>query len=473
MNTLPSLDSKIHLIGIGGDGQTGLAGLLLGLGYQVVGSNYEAEKKIKQRRLLDELEARGARIHFGHRAEHIEAGTGLVVPTSVVRKDNPELIAAESKGIRLASRAMVLGEIMERYSERIAVAGTAGKTTTTAMLCHALQVMGLEPGYCLGSPLLEAPYLNYALGKGEVFIAEADEFNRSFHHLPRDIGVITEYFYGDHADYYSTEAEMMDSFGDFVRGVTKSGAVVAYGDNPEIRDITRSANSEVVLYGFSANCDWQLRELEYKSSTTSFQLVNARMDESYDVVLSVPGAHNALNASAAILSARRLGYSASQVARALHDYPGTERRLQLIGTSDAGVCVYDDFAHNPQQIRASVAALRQIHTSGRIFCVFEPRQYRRTKFTLLIIHQAFFDVEAVFIMDISEGIGDTEEHIKSVSAHDVVRALSEKGVDARYCVNLDEMPKDVAAVTQPGDAVLVCGTGRMTMIANGVLNTIR
>jgi UDP-N-acetylmuramate--alanine ligase len=452
------LPRKIHLVGIGGDGMSSLAGLLWEGGYLISGSEQEDLSKVKQKPMLERFEREGVQIFFGHSPENISSDTGLIVRSSIISEENPEIKEARRQGIPIMKRSEVLGRLMER-KYGIAIAGTAGKTTTTAMVGLILQEVGFDPSIMVGARLDYLEGRNYRYGNGLPFVVEADEFDRSFLDLKYKIAIVTNIFWGDHLDYYPTEQEMLKAFGEFVLRIPPDGLLIVCGDDINVQIVSAAAKCDVFTYGFQVKNDYWAENIRPDPKVTIFDFV-CRDHKIGRVELHAPGKHNVLNAMAAIITATHLGIDFSDAVIALAKYEGAKRRLEIKGEMN-GITIVDDFAHNPRQIQATLEGLKQMFPQKKIIVVFQPRQFRRTKIFLNELAGCFDLADQVIVTDISRGIGDTEEEIKSVHASNLVRRMIELGLNGKYIGEFKDVTDHLRRTARSGDVVITLGSGNV------------
>jgi len=462
------LPKRIHFIGIGGDGMSSLAGLLLEMGYQVSGSEQKETSRIKQKPMLQFFQEKGIKVSFGHSPENVPPGVELVVRSSIIPFSNPEVEWALNHGIPVRKRSEVLGMLMAG-KEGVAVAGTAGKTTTTAMLGLILEKAGFDPTISLGARADYWEDKNYRYGKGKYFIAEADESDRSFLDLNYKIAIITSLFWGDHLDYFKDEKEMLSAFAEFVYRIPSEGFLIVNGDEENAVFLARQARCRVVTYGIRQGKDFQIGKIRQNPKQTIFSLING--GRSLEIQLRVPGRHNILNATAALIASEILGVNISKAISIISEYKGVKRRMEIKGTRN-GVVVFDDFAHNPIQIQATLEGLRQLFPQKRVIAIFQPRQFRRTKVFLKELAESFNLADRVIVTDISRGIGDTEEEIKSVHASDLVRQMEKIGKDAAYIGNFEKVVKWLLENLKGEEVVITLGTGDIYRVGEDYLSGI-
>lgn len=454
----------VHFIGIGGVGMSGLAQVMLARGARVSGSD-PAENAATQR-----LEAQGATLYREQAAENIERERpDLVVVTAAIPEDNPELAAARAAGIETVSRADFLGRLMAEFrGPRIAVTGTHGKTTTTAMLASVLIAGGLDPTVLIGG---EFPAIggNVRVGSGEVFLTEACEAYDSFLSLRPDIAVITN-IDADHLDYYQTEQRVHESFRRFVEQTSREGLLVSCAEDTGVFRVLREMPVRIgprrsLDYGLSPSSHrvesiWAA-DVELSGTGSSF-VARRRIGEQSEerlgpLCLRVPGTHNILNALAALAVGLELNIPFEKVREGLEAFTGTERRFEVLGEG-RGIVVVDDYAHHPTEIRATFAAARAAYPDRRIVAAFQPHLYSRTRDFLDEFASALAEADAILLTDIYPA---REKPIPGVSVINLTRRIADLAPDSTLLYLPDK--KDVVGalkwVTQPGDLVLVMGAG--------------
>ncbi len=455
----------VHLIGIGGSGLSAIARVLLEEGHRVSGSDRQLSP------LTAELARLGATIHHGHRPENV-GQADVVLISSAVPDDNPEVIAARQRGIPVVKRAEFLGEMMAgRYG--VAVAGTHGKTTTTAMIATILTEAGLDPTFIVGS-VVDNLGTNAHAGRGPHFIIEADEYDHTFLGLRPRLAVVTTVEH-DHPDCFPTIEAVMDAFTRFVALVPDDGGLIVCGDDPNARrlgtmgmgdagGIPPSAPSRKVLtYGLGEGWDWQAVDLQPNDVGGSDFVALRHGRPAGDVRLRIPGRHNVLNALAALAVADELGIPPAQAGASLAAFRGTKRRFEHKGTV-GGVTVIDDYAHHPTEIRATLAAARERYPERRIWAVFQPHTYSRTKALLDEFAASFADADHVIVTDI---FAARERDTLGLSADDIVQRMAHP--DARHIAGLEAVADHLLAHLRPGDVLITLGAGDGYLIGERVL----
>jgi UDP-N-acetylmuramate--alanine ligase len=449
---------RVHFVGIGGAGMSGIARIMLARGTKVSGSDSGASAA------LDELAALGARVHVGHAAEQVGDADTLVV-SSAIRDSNPELAEARRRGLRVLHRAAALASLM--FGRRvIAVTGTHGKTTTTSMITTVLLGTGAGPAYAIGG-VLAATGTGAADGPGTDFVAEADESDGSFLMYAPDAAVITN-IEADHLDNYGTEQAYRASFTDFLARIKPGGLLVTSADDLGTVDLAaRALGVRVVTFGESPDADYQVSRVTTSGMETSLTIqAGHRSAQSFALVLGVPGHHNALNAAAAFATAVELGISPALAATALAGYRGAARRLEPKGEA-GGVRVLDTYAHHPTELAADLRAARGIVAgAGRVIAVFQPHLYSRTRIFAAEFGAALGLADEAVVLDVYAAREDPEPGVTGRLVADAVPG------GAHYVPEFGDVPKVVAALAAPGDLVLTMGAGDITRMGPLVLAEI-
>ncbi len=447
-----SLPNNIHIIGIGGDGMSALAGLMIGFGKTVSGSEQEDLSRVKQMGLIEEFVKNGCVVNFGHKAENLPEMTQMVVRSSIIPSNNPEVAEAIKRGLPVIKRSEALGRLMIG-SIGLSIGGCAGKSTSCAMAGYILAEVGEDPNVFMGARTTHFSDRNFRVGKGEFFVAEADEFDRSFLDLRQETTLITNIFFGDHMDYYKTPREMYEAFIEFV---SHSRKCFVRGDDPIALENVAKSGVEYQTFGFSPDCDWSGSIVSQNSQGTNFELIHKK--HKFAGYLRTVGRHNVANALGVVAMLASYDIEPSKSLGILGKFEGINRRLEKRGLID-GVVIYDDYGHNKKQIDAALEGLRQVYPENDIYCVFQPRQFRRTKELIGEIAQSFNGCKAIGVLDISRGIGDTEKEVGSVSSRDVVKALCDQGKQAVYTPNFEDAANWLRSVVKSGDVVITFGTG--------------
>jgi UDP-N-acetylmuramate--alanine ligase len=453
---------RIHFVGIGGSGMSGIAELLANLGYEVSGSD------AKRTDVTERLEQLGVRVAAGHNARNVGA-VDVVVISSAIRSDNPELVEARTRSIPVIPRAEMLAELMRlRYG--IAIAGAHGKTTTTSMIALVLDRGGLDPTAVIGGRL-SAFGSNARLGRGDYMVAEADESDRSFLKLSPSIAVITNIDH-EHMESYGTWDNLQQAFADFADKVPFYGAVIACVDDPPVRELVRRLTRRVISYGFEdAQVIGEDMRLEAFGSTCSVvhRTTNGRRDTLGDLRLHVPGRHNVLNALATVAVGLEVGVPFSKMASALAEFRGAERRFQTRGEVN-GVMVVDDYGHHPTEIAAVLAAAKA-GIDRRLVAVFQPHRYSRTQQLLNEFGPAFRGADVIVLTDIYAAGEAPIEGVTIEALADAVR--NSVPAPVQLVKAIDDVPAAVAALSRPGDLVLTLGAGSIGAVGDRILAALR
>ena len=453
---------KIHFVGIGGIGMSGIAELLANLGYEVSGSD------AKRTDVTERLEKLGVRIAAGHNARNVGA-VDVVVTSSAIRPDNPELAEARTRGIPVIPRAEMLAELMRlRYG--IAIAGAHGKTTTTSMIALILDRAGLDPTAVIGGRL-SAFGSNARLGTGDYMVAEADESDRSFLKLSPSIAVITNIDH-EHMESYGTWDNLQQAFADFANKVPFYGAVVACVDDVPVRELTTRLTRRVISYGLEGAevTGTDMRLQAFGSSCTVVQRrSNGRHDVLGDLHLHVPGRHNVLNALAATAVGLEVGVPFSKIASGLAEFRGAERRFETKGEVN-GVLVVDDYGHHPTEIAAVLAAARA-GIDRRVIAVFQPHRYTRTQQLMKDFGPALANADAIVLTDIYAAGEPPIEGITIEALADAVRATA--GAPVSLVKAIDDVAGTVAGMCRPGDLVITLGAGSIGGVADRILTALQ
>jgi len=443
---------RVHFIGIGGIGMSGIAEILLNLGYAVSGSD------LRRSSITERLASLGATIFEGHAAANV-VGSGVIVTSSAVNERNPEVVEARARKIPVIQRAEMLAELM-RLKYGIAVAGMHGKTTTTSMIATVLAAAGLDPTVVVGGRV-DALGSNARLGKSQYLVAEADESDRSFLKLSPILAVVTN-LDREHMDCYHDMADVEHAFVEFMDKVPFYGACVACIDNEQLAGILPRVRRRVFTYGTSSSADFVLRMLPAVPDVRSRFEVAANGQVFGPIELLVPGLHNALNATAAVAIATQLDIAPQAIIEGLKSFRGVDRRFQIKGCVH-GVTVIDDYGHHPTEIRATLQAAKDCNYR-RIHVIFQPHRYTRTRDLMEEFTQSFKDASTAQILDIYAA---SEEPIAGVTALALVNAIDRS--DVQYAASADEAIAHAVAAAGDGDAIVTLGAGNVSQLAPQVL----
>ena len=458
VDTLPMHNVKrIHFVGIGGAGMGGIAEVLHNLGYVVSGSDQSAN------RMTEQLARLGVRIAVGHSAEHA-AAADVVVYSSAIPADNPELVAARARRVPIVPRAEMLAELM-RFRSGIAIAGTHGKTTTTSLVASVLAEGGLDPTFVIGG-LLHSADSHARLGTGHFLVAEADESDASFLLLNPLIAVLTN-IDADHMDTYQQDFDRLrGSFRDFFRRLPFYGVAVICADDAEAASLVDQLHTRVITYGQQQDADVRGFDIELRGMRSSFSVQRRGMSEAFKVTLNMPGRHNALNALAAIAVAGELGIPDAAVARALSHFQGVGRRCQVRGRTRIGsatVTLIDDYGHHPRELAAMIRTARESWAGTRLVLAFQPHRYTRTRDLFEDFAEVLSAVDVLLLLDIySAG----EKPLPGADARALCRSIRGRGtVDPVFVSGPDKLMEALAGVVQEGDLVMLLGAGSIGRIA--------
>jgi UDP-N-acetylmuramate--alanine ligase len=446
---------RVHFIGIGGIGMSGIAEILLTLGYSVSGSDLRASS------ITDRLAILGATIFQGHVAANV-VGSGVVVTSSAVNERNPEVMEARQRKIPVIQRAEMLAELM-RLKYGIAVAGMHGKTTTTSMIATVLAAGGLDPTVVVGGRV-DALGSNARLGRSQYLVAEADESDRSFLKLSPILAVVTN-LDREHMDCYRDMDDVEQAFLDFMDKVPFYGACTACIDNPQLAALLPRVKRRVFTYGTSPAADFVLRMLPAVEGVRSRFEVVANGVVLGPFALHVPGRHNVLNATAAVAIATQLDVSSSHIAQALQEFRGVDRRFQVKGVV-RGVTVVDDYGHHPTEIRATLNAARE-SGYGHVHVIFQPHRFTRTRDLMAEFATAFDEADSAQILDIYAA---SEEPIPGVDARALVGAIGRSQV--QYAASFDEAVNRAVSHAVEGDVIVTLGAGSVSQAAALVLEAL-
>ncbi|HEY5897681.1 MAG TPA: UDP-N-acetylmuramate--L-alanine ligase [Burkholderiales bacterium] len=448
---------RIHFVGIGGAGMSGIAEVLANLGYQVSGSDLAANAATRR------LAAVGAKVFLRHSAEQVEGADAVVVSTAV-QSDNPEVVAARERRIPVVPRALMLAELM-RLKQGVAIAGTHGKTTTTSLVASVLAEGGLDPTFVIGGRL-NAAGSNARLGSGDFIVAEADESDASFLHLHAVIAVVTN-IDADHMDTYGQEfPRLKQAFVQFLQNLPFYGAAILCADDANVREILPLISKPVVTYGTTDDCSIRAQSIEPDGPRMRFRL-RRPSGRTLDVVLNLPGRHNVLNALAAIAVADELGVGDGAILKALAEFRGVGRRFQGYGDialeGGGAFTLIDDYGHHPAEMAATLAAARGAYPGRRIVLAFQPHRFTRTRDLFEDFVKVLSTADVVLLAEVYAA---GEAPIVAADARSLARALRVAGkVEPVFIEEIGEMPAAIRRVARDGDVVLTMGAGSIGNVA--------
>ena len=462
---LPRNIGPIHFVGIGGIGMSGIAEVLVNLGYTVIGSDVAENANVKR------LRDKGVRVAIGHKAENID-GADVVVVSSAIKQDNPELVAARAKRLPVVRRAEMLAELM-RLKSCVAIAGTHGKTTTTSLVAALLDAGGLDPTVINGG-IINAYGTNARLGLGDWMVVEADESDGTFLKLPADIAIVTNVD-AEHLDHFKTFAAVQEAFVDFVANVPFYGFAVMCTDHPIVqRLVGRITDRRIITYGENPQADVRLSEVDHHDGCSKFSVLfrdraGNTVHAVEDLVLPMPGSHNALNATAAVAVARELNIPDDKIRGALAKFGGVRRRFTKVGEWN-GVTIIDDYGHHPVEIAAVLKAGRDV-SKGQVIAVVQPHRYTRLKSLFEPFSTCFNDADVVIVADVYPA---GEPPIAGADRDHLVQALRARG--HRQVIALagpDKLAGLVKEIAKPGDYVICLGAGSITQWAAALADQLK
>lgn len=457
---LPTQLGAIHFVGIGGIGMSGIAEVLLEFGYKVQGSDLKASK------ITERLEALGATVYIGQRAENL-SDAEVVVVSSAIKPGNAELDEARTRGLPIVKRAEMLAELM-RLKSNVAVAGTHGKTTTTTMVATLLDAGGIDPTVINGG-IIHAYGSNARMGKGEWMVVEADESDGTFNRLPATIAIVTN-IDPEHMEHWGTIENLRQGFYDFVSNIPFYGLAVCCTDHPEVQALVgRITDRRVVTFGFNAQADVRAVNLSYKNGIAHFDVALQAEDMVIEnCQLPMPGDHNVSNALSAVAIARHLGMSGDEIRDALAAFKGVNRRFTKVGEVN-GITIIDDYGHHPVEIAAVLKAARQA-SEGRVIAVHQPHRYSRLSHHFDEFCSCFNEADVVAIAEI---FAAGEDPIEGASRDDLVHGLIQHGHrHARAILGENDLERLVREQARPGDMVVCLGAGTISAWANGIVQRL-
>jgi UDP-N-acetylmuramate--alanine ligase len=446
---------NFHFVGIGGIGMSGIAELLLNLNYKITGSDQ------KRSPVTARLKKKGARIFYQHKASNVD-GAHVLVTSSAIKTNNPEVLAARKHNIPVIPRAEMLAELM-RLKYGVAIAGSHGKTTTTSMVGQVLSAGGLDPTMVIGGRL-NSLKTNAKLGKGDYLVAEADESDGSFVKLNPTMALITN-IDPEHMDHYKDFEELKETFIQFANKVPFYGTIIACFDHPVVRELIPRFQRKVVSYGFDHGADYTVGKITKNGLKQRFQVLHQKQKLGW-VTLAMPGRHNITNALGAIAMGRELEIPFRKIATALRSFRGVQRRLQIL--YDREVTVVDDYGHHPVEIRATLAALREAYPKRRLVTVFQPHRFTRTRDLFQEFTQAFELCDRLILTEIYSA---SEEPIVGISGKALADAMGQPGVS--FHADKTNLVEQLQSELQPGDVILTLGAGDITHIGHQLAKNLK
>ncbi|MCP4491071.1 MAG: UDP-N-acetylmuramate--L-alanine ligase [Gammaproteobacteria bacterium] len=442
---------NIHFIGIGGVGMSGIAEVFHNLGYAISGSD------IAENAMVHHLRSLGMKVHPGHNESNID-GVHVVVVSTAIDEDNPEILAARAQRIPIVRRAEMLAELM-RFRRGIAIAGTHGKTTTTSLVASVLGQGNIDPTYVIGGKL-NSDTSHARLGLSDYLVAEADESDASFLYLQPMMAIVTN-IDQDHLSTYEGDFERLkQTFVEFLHHLPFYGLAVLCIDDPVVREIMDQVARPILTYGESEDADVRVTDIEAKAAKTSFSLMLPNDDEAVDIELNLTGKHNVLNATAAISIAWELEVSRDDIKTALAEFAGIGRRFQItenLLVAKGHVMHIDDYGHHPNEIKATVDGTRQAWPDKRLVMVFQPHRYTRTRDLFEDFSQVLSEVDQLVLLDVYPA---GEKHIKDADGRALARSIRVRGkIDPVFVEDLGALAEAVETVLQDGDIFLTLGAG--------------
>ena len=459
---------RFHFIGAGGIGMSGLAQLLMKNDALVAGSDQGPSE------VIDRLCRTGADIRIGHDAENLSPQTDAVVISAAIKEDNPELQQARRHGCEIYKYAEMLGELMNRY-EGVAISGTHGKSTTSGWLIYLLKKAGLDTNFIIGARISQLSSSS-GVSDSEYFVAEACEYDRSFLNLKPKIACILN-IEQDHLDYYKDEDEIVEAFGEFALGTKPGGVVIANGQDPNVAKIIMdsrfhgSDNSvQCETFGLDENCNFYAKNITLDDGLYGFDVYhNGKLLGATRI--SLPGRHNILNALAVVAMAVNAGLQPQRAVQLLPGFAGIDRRLMFKGQFGQ-ITVLDDYAHHPTEIRASLAAIRQRYQPKRIWCVFQPHQYSRTRFLLDDFAESFKLADVTIVPEIYF-VRDSQSAKKEINAQMLVERIRANGAQALFIDSFGAICDHLKSNVSPGDLVVTMGAGDIWKVADEYIPWLR
>ena len=449
----------IHFVGIGGIGMSGIAELLLNLGYKVSGSDLKASD------ITDNLKKLGGTIFVGHRADQI-SGADVVVTSSAVKDDNAEVLAAEQQSIPVIPRAEMLAELM-RLKYSVAIAGAHGKTTTTSIVASVLAEGGLDPTVVIGGKL-KSIGTNAVLGQGDFIVAEADESDGSFLKFSPAIAVVTN-IDREHLDFYKDLDDIKSVFLEFIDRLPFYGLAVLCLDNESIQDLIPEIKKRYTTYGMSSQADFQIRDVNFEERQSRFS-VYRQGTKLGDIELNLPGVHNIYNATASIAVGIELDVPFEAIKSALETLEGVQRRLEIKGEVN-GITVVDDYGHHPTEIKTTLDAIEKCWPENRKVVVFQPHRYSRTRALFDDFTRSFYQSDTLLVLPI---YGAGEKRIEGLSGHDLCEGIKAHGHKEVFCAaDMQSAIAHLKKILKPGDLLLTLGAGDVWKLGEQLLKTLK
>lgn len=448
---------RIHFIGIGGAGMSGIAEVLINQGYEISGSDLKASS------VTERLEKKGAKVFIGHAAENV-AGVDVIVNSSAVNNSNPEIIQARESRIPIVRRAEMLGELM-RYRHGIAVAGTHGKTTTTSLMASILAAADQDPTFIIGG-LVNSTGTNAQLGASRYLVAEADESDASFLHLQPMVAIVTN-IDADHMETYGGDfSKLKKTFIEFLHNLPFYGLAVLCGDDPVIRDIMPDISRPILTYGLNEGNDFRAINVKQSQMHSEFDVIRPGYEKPLHIRLHIPGIHNVLNATAVIAVATDEGLSDEAIQQGLENFQGVGRRFQVYGNFPIGTgeaMLVDDYGHHPREVQAIVRAVRDGWPDRRLVMVYQPHRYTRTR----DLYEDFVDVlSTVDALILLEVYSAGEDAIPGADSRHLCRSIRARGIiEPIFVETVEGVPDIIKDLVRAGDIVITQGAGNVGVLS--------
>ena len=450
---------KIHFAGIGGISMSGLAEILLNNGHIITGSDNKVSDT------TEHLKNIGIKIYIGQKAENIEPDTDLFVYTAALKSDNPEIVEAKRQGIKIIDRAELLGTMMKNYTYPISVSGTHGKTTTTSMLTEVLLENKDDPAVTVGG-ILESIGGNFRIGSKKYFVVESCEYCDSFLKFNPYSAIILNVDY-DHADYFTSLDMLYSSFNTFAKRIPENGFLVINSEIPNLEKIIKDVNCEIIKYGINNVDGWSAKDISYNEKGLGKYTAVFNNEEFCKIELSVPGKHNISNSLGVVALCQKSGIPAESIVAGLKNFKGTHRRFEYKGTFN-GVDVIDDYAHHPTEIKATLSSAKA-HKINKLWCVFQPHTFSRTKSLLKEFSESFDDADNIILLDIYPA---REKDDGTIHSKDLAKLIEKRGKNVLYIDSFKKAEEYLLSHCHKQDMLITMGAGDVYLVGENILSTI-
>jgi len=454
---------NIHFVGIGGAGMIGIAKVLLQKGYSISGSDLNFSDDLAR------LQNDGAKVFHGHAKENIK-GSDLLVVSSAIDKDNPEIIQAQEDQITIIPRAEMLGSIMIGY-ESIAVAGSHGKTTTTSMVAKIFSEANLSPTYVVGGKVLSTDE-NSDLGKGKYIVAEADESDGTFIHLQPDVALITN-IDDDHLSHYNNIFEnLLDSFVTFLENIPFWGYMVINGDDKDVLKVSKRISRKQVTFGETRSCNYQISDIRSSNGTQSFRIFDTRKDKFYNFLLNIPGKHNVFNAAGSIAVALEESIEIEIIQKAISEFSGVGRRYEKheINVSSKDILLIDDYGHHPIEVDANLSAIKEEFPEKKVCMIFQPHRYTRTEQLFDDFVRVLSGVDSLILLDIYEA---SEKPIEGINSKAIAKKIIKQGhSDVIHVTDHSKINQIVNLKKDRIDILVTQGAGSISKVCESIIKNV-